>query len=154
MDGIEGGRPALVGAAGFSVVEAVVALGIIAAGIAAMAALAARTTEIVRRARQHSVATHLADGTLTALAARGVAPSSADCLLRDIAGCVEYHDAAGALVAGPGGDYAVRWHAAAVPGSPVPATLLTVCAVPAADRRPAVRPPGACATRVVMEAWP
>lgn len=154
MRGVRGRRPAAARAAGFTVVEALVALGIIAAGVATMAALAARTTEIVLRARQRSVATHLADATLTDLAARGVAPSAADCLLRDIAGCVEYHDATGRLVTGPGGGYAVRWHAATVPGSPVPATLLTVCAVPDADRGPAVRPPGACATRVVMETWP
>jgi type II secretory pathway pseudopilin PulG len=154
MNGMGGCRLAPVRAAGFSVVEAVVALGIIAAGVATMAGLAARTTETVLRARQRSVATHLADATLTELAARGVAASAADCLLRDIAGCVVYHDAAGAVAAGPGGGYAVRWHAAAVPGSPVPATLLTVCAVPDADRRPSVRPPGACASRVVMEPWP
>jgi len=154
MQGTGGRRRRSARVAGFTVVEAVVALGVIAAGVATMAALAARTTEIVLRARQRTIAAHLADAALTDLAARHVAPSAADCLLRDIAGCVEHRDAAGARATGPSGGYAVRWHAAGVPGSPVPAALLTVCAVPDADRGPALRPPGACATRVVMEAWP
>ena len=138
---------------GFSVAEAVIALGIIATGVLAMAGLALRTTDVVR-ARHRSVAVQLADAGLTELAARGVPPSSAACLLSDVTGCVEYRDAAGRAVAGPGGAFAVRWYAAAVPGSPVPATVLTVCAVAEPERAPGTRAAGACATRVLMDPWP
>ena len=133
---------------GFSVVEAVIALGIIATGVLAMAGLALRTTDVVVRARHRSVAVQLADAGLTELAARGVSPSGAACLLSDVAGCVEYRDAAGR------GAFAVRWYATAVPGSPVPATILTVCAVAEPERAPATRAAGACATRVLMDPWP
>jgi hypothetical protein len=139
---------------GFSVVEALVALTIIAGGVLTLAGLALRTTEHVSRARQRTVAAQLADAGLTELAARGVAPSGAGCLLSDVAGCVEYRDAAGQPVGGPAGAYALRWYARAVPASPVPATLLTVCAVPEPERPPSPRPAGACATRVVREPWP
>ena len=139
---------------GFTVVEALIALGIIASGVLAMAGLALRTTEVVSRARQRTVAAQLADGGLTELAARGVAGSSPDCLRRDVAGCVEYRDARGQPVGGPPAAYALRWYAAAVAGSPAPATILTVCAVPEPERAPGPRPAGACATRVLMEPWP
>ena len=139
---------------GFSVAEAVIALGIIAAGVLAMAGLALRTTDVIVRARHRSVAAQLADAGLTELAARGVPPSGAACLLSDVTGCVEYRDAAGRAVAGPGAAFAVRWYAAAVAGSPVPATILTVCAVAEPERAPGTRAAGACATRVLMDPWP
>ena len=138
---------------GFSVAEAVIALGIIATGVLAMAGLALRTTDVIVRARHRSVAVQLADAGLTELAARGVPPSAAACLLSDMTGCVEYRDAAGRAVAGPAG-FALRWYAAPVPGSPVPATILTVCAVAEPDRAPGTRAAGACATRVLMDPWP
>jgi type II secretory pathway pseudopilin PulG len=140
--------------AGFSLVEAIVALGVIATGIVTLAGLAVRTTDAVQRARERSVASWLADAALAELAARGVAGSSADCLLSNVSGCVEYRDGSGGPVAGPPGAYALRWHAAPVPSSPVPATLLTVCAVPAREQAAAARVPGACASRVLMEPWP
>ena len=99
--------------------EAVIALGIIATGVLAMAGLALRTTDVVVRARHRTVAAQLADAGLTEFAARGVAASSPACLLRDVAGCVEYRDASR-----PGGRRArrrpsrVRWYAAAVRGQP------------------------------------
>jgi type II secretory pathway pseudopilin PulG len=139
---------------GFSVVEAIVALAIVAGGVMALAGLALRTTDIVARTRQRTVAAQLADAGLTELAARGVAASSPGCLLDDVAGCVEYRDASGQVVGGPAGAYALRWYARAVPSSPVPATLLTVCAVPEPERAPSPRPAGACATRVLREPWP
>ena len=142
------------GTGGFTVVEALIALGIIASGVLAMAGLALRTTEAVSRARQRTVAAQLADGGLTELAARGVAGSSPGCLLRDMAGCVEYRDARGQPLGGPPAAYALRWYAAAVAGSPAPATILTVCAVPEPERAPGTGPAGACATRVLMEPWP
>ena len=149
-----GQRSAGRGTGGFTVVEALIALGIIASGVLAMAGLALRTTEAVSRARQRTVAAQLADGGLTELAARGVAGSSPGCLLRDVAGCVEYRDARGQPLGGPPAAYALRWYAAAVAGSPAPATILTVCAVPEPERAPGTRPAGACATRVLMEPWP
>jgi hypothetical protein len=139
---------------GFSVVEAIIALGIVATGVLAMAGLALRTTDLVVRARHRSIAVQLADAGLAELAARGVLPSGPACLLSDVAGCVEYRDAEGRPRPGPAGAYAVRWQAAAVPGSPVPATILTVCAVAEPERAPGARPAGACATRVLMEPWP
>ena len=142
------------GAGGFSVVEAVVALTIIAGGVLTLAGLALRTTDIVSRSRQRSVAAQLADASLTELAARRVAPSSPGCLLDDVGGCVEYRDASGQPAGGPAAAYAIRWYARAVASSPVPATLLTVCAVPEPERAPSPRPAGACATRVVREPWP
>ncbi len=139
---------------GFSIVETIVALAIIVTGVVALAGLASRATHTVVRARQRAVGVHLADAALTELAARGVAPSSPGCLLSDVAGCVEYRDGDGQVAAGPAAAYAVRWYAAAVPSSPVPATILTVCAVAAPERATATRAAGACATRVLMEPWP
>ncbi len=141
-------------ASGFSVIEAIVALGIIATSVVALAGLAVRTTDVVVRARQRSVAAQLADAGVTELAARGVAASSPGCLLADVSGCVEYRDVHGQVTGGPPAAYALRWHAAAVPASPVPATVLTVCAVPEAERAPGTPPAGACASRVLMEPWP
>lgn len=138
---------------GFSVIEAIVALAIVASGVLALAALAAQVTRLVQQARIRTVAAQLADAVLIDLTARGVAPSSADCLRRDVPGCVAYRDAHGAPSA-PRDGFAVRWRAAAVPGSPVPATLVTVCAVAPPDRPPAARPAGACVTRIRREPWP
>jgi Tfp pilus assembly protein PilV len=139
---------------GFSIVETIVALALIVTGVVALAGVASRATHTVVRARQRAVGVHLADAALTELAARGVAPSSPGCLLGDVAGCVEYRDADGQVATGPAAAYAVRWYAAAVPSSPLPATILTVCAVAAAERAAAARAAGACATRVLMAAWP
>ena len=138
---------------GFSVVEAIVALAIVAGGVVALAALAVQATGIVVNARQRGVALYLAEAALTELAARGVPASSPACLLSDVPGCVEYRDGEG-RVAAPGAAYAVRWYAAPVPSSPVPATILTVCAVGATERATAPRPAGVCATRVLKEPWP
>ena len=126
---------------GFSVIEALVALGIIATGVLAMAALAVRTTEMVARARQRSIASHLADAMLSELAARGVAPSGPGCLLSDVAGCVEYRNRTGRPAPSAASGYALRWYAAAASGSPLPATVLTVCAVPESESG-ARQPPG------------
>jgi type II secretory pathway pseudopilin PulG len=139
---------------GFSLLEATVALAVIAAGIVALTALALSTTATVTRARDRTVASSLADAILTELATDVVAPTGPGCLLSDVAGCVSYRDADGTVRDGPAAPYAVRWRAVAVPSSPIPATLLTVCAVPAPERGAATRAPGACLARVVMEAWP
>lgn len=139
---------------GYSIVETIVALALIVTAVVALAGLASRTTHTVLRARERAVGVHLADAALTELAVRGVSPSSPGCLLSDVAGCVEYRDGEGRLAAGPDAPYAVRWYAAAVPASPVPATILTVCAVAASERTAATRVSGTCAARVVMEPWP
>ena len=96
----------------------------------------------------------LADAALTELAAPAAPPRCPGCLLSDVAGCVEDPDSEGRPAAGPAAAYAVRWYAAAVPASPVSATILTVCAVAAPERAPSIRAAGACATRVLMEPWP
>jgi hypothetical protein len=142
------------GEIGVSIAEAVVALGVIATGIAALAGLAVRTTDLVLRARDRTVTAGLADAALTRLAARGVSATSAACLLGNTAGCVEYLNADGQVREGPPAPYAVRWHAAPVPGTPVPALVLTVCAVSAREQAAAARAPGACAVRLLMEPWP
>lgn len=139
---------------GFSILEAIVALALIVTGVVALAGLAVRATDTVVRARQRSAGVHLADAALTELAARGVPPTMPGCLLSDVAGCVEYRDSEGRPAAGPAAAYAVRWYAAAVPASPVSATILTVCAVAAPERAPSLQAAGACATRVLMEPWP
>jgi Tfp pilus assembly protein PilV len=148
------GRPSPAAAHGFSLLEATVALAVIATGIIALAALAIRTTDTVARAGHRTVGSVLADSVLTELAAGTVAATSPGCLLSDVAGCVTYRDGDGAERPAALAPYAVRWHAAAVPSSPAPATLLTVCAVSAVERAAATRAPGACVARIVMEAWP
>jgi Tfp pilus assembly protein PilV len=139
---------------GFSLLEATIAVAVIATGIIALTALAIRTTDTVARARHRTVASTLADSILTELAAATVPATSPGCLLSDIAGCVTYRDADGAARPAVVAPFAVRWHAAGVPSSPIPATLLTVCAVPTLERAAATRAPGACVARIVIEAWP
>ena len=126
---------------GFSVLEAVIALGIIATGVLAMTGLALRTTDAVVRARHRSVAVQLADAGLTELAARGVPPSGAACLLSDVAGCVEYRDAAASPAPGPAGAFAVRWLAAAVPGGPSRRRFSPCAPLPNRSARPVRAPP-------------
>jgi Tfp pilus assembly protein PilV len=139
---------------GFSLLEATVAVAVIATGIVALTALAIRTTDTVTRARHRTVGSTLADSVLTELAAAAVPATSPGCLLADVAGCVSYRDADGGERPAALAPYAVRWHAAAVPSSPIPATILTVCAVSTQERAAATRAPGACVARIVMEAWP
>lgn len=139
---------------GFSLAEAVVALGVIASGVLTMAAVAAGATDTVRRARHRTVASHLADMALTELATRAVPPAGAACLTSDTPGCVEFRAADGTVVDDPAAPYSVRWSARTLTGTPVPAALLSVCTVTASERTPAARPIGACLTRIVMEPWP
>ena len=139
---------------GFSLLEATVAAAVIATGIVALAGLAIRTTDTVTRARHRTVGSTLADSVLTELAASSVPVTSPGCLLSDVAGCVSYRDADGVERPAAVAPFAVRWHAVAVPSSPIPATLLTVCAVPSLERAAATRAPGACVARIVMEVWP
>lgn len=141
-------------AAGFTLVETLVALAIVTTGALMLAALALQTTDMVGRGRRHAVAAVLADAAVSERLDGGGTPNSPACLTRDVDGCVEYRDAGGAAVPGPSAPFAVRWHAASLGASPVPAKVLTVCAVPEVQRAPAARPAGVCVVRVVMERWP
>ncbi len=135
---------------GFTIVEAVVALAIVSTGVLGLAQLATQVTHTVVRARRHTVAAVLADDGISARLAGPIAATPADCLERDVAGCVEALDGGGQITNGPPA-FVRRWRAAPLSGSTPPAWGLAVCVVAAHERSGTGTTPGTCIARV---AWP
>ena len=141
------------GAAGFTLVEVVIALAIVTTGAVSLAALSAQAGEIVARARRQALATMLADGEVARLQGRGLAATAPDCLTRDVAGCVTFVDAQGQSTADPRAPFAVRWSATPFMFAPS-ATVLVVCAVSGPERSPTTGVPGVCVARMAMAGVP
>lgn len=144
-------------AAGFSLVEAVVATAILASAVVALAQLQAVGLRRNADARAGTMATVLADQKLEQLRSlawyeaagpvtdrrtdtvadgpggTGLSPSPTDALLRDTPGYVEYLDADGRpLGQGPGvprGTYVRRWAVEPLPSAPDDALVLRVYVV-------------------------
>lgn len=141
-------------ARGFTLVEALVALAVITTGLLAIASVALQVTESVAQSRRHLLSAWLADEGVAVHARRPLTVTPADCLQRDVAGCLETLDGRGrpttsapALVR--------RWRVSRVGAAPVAAWTVAACVVPA-DRRgvASAGPAGACVARVVHEVWP
>ncbi len=140
-------------AAGFTIIEAIVALAIVTTGVLALASLATQVTEAVLRARRHTTAAVLADQAVAMRLRQPLAATPPDCLQYDVAGCVERLDGAGAITTGPAA-FVRRWRIAAIGGVVPAAWTLGVCVVPIHERRSTGPAPGACVARVAWEAAP
>lgn len=138
---------------GFTLIEAIVALAIVTSGVVSLAALARQVTDTVAGSRRHLAAATFADAFVAIRAGTPLAPTAPDCLSRDVGGCFETLDGDGRVTGGPAA-FVRRWRIAAVAAAPVPAWSLTVCVVPADQRRAVSPAPGACVARVLVETAP
>lgn len=138
---------------GFTVIEAIVALAIVTSGVLSLAGLARQVTETVARSRRHLSAALLADEFVAMRIGRPIAATPADCLDRDVGGCMEGLDGEGRPTAGLPA-FVRRWRIGAVAAAPAPVWSLTVCVVPADLRRAIAPAPGACVARILAEAVP
>ncbi len=139
---------------GFSLVEALIVLAVITTGLLALAAVALQMTEHVAQSRRHLLSAWLADEGVAVHSRRPLAATAADCLLRDVAGCLETLDGHG-RPASTAPALVRRWRVARVGAAPSPAWSVAACVLPA-DRRATAgtSPVGACVARVVHEVWP
>jgi type II secretory pathway pseudopilin PulG len=111
---------------GTTLVEAVVAIGILTVGVVALAGLASVATRTATLARERSVAAILALQKIDAVCQTvGLTPSSpANAWAVDTPGNLEYLDAEGNLIAGGGGGvYVRRWSVSPLPSD---ANLLAI----------------------------
>jgi type II secretory pathway pseudopilin PulG len=124
---------------GTTLVEAIIAIGILAGGVVALAGLAAVATRNSTLARERSVATILALQKMEALCrdVSSLPASPANAWAVDTPGYVEFLDPHGAAVgARGGGAYVRRWSIAPLPSD---ANLLAI----QVDVAPCRTPPGA-----------
>jgi len=121
---------------GTTLVEAIVAIGILAGAVVALAGLASVATRISAMARERSLATVLALQKLEALSrdVSALATSHASAWAADTPGFVEFLDARGNIVGGRGGGaYVRRWSVAPLASD---ANLLAIQVLVAACRTP------------------
>jgi Tfp pilus assembly protein PilV len=139
---------------GFTLVEALIALAVITTGLLALATVALQMTDRVAHSRRHLLSAWLADEGVALHSRRPLSATPADCLQRDVAGCLETLDGHGRPTAAAPA-LVRRWRVARVATAPTPAWTVAVCVLPA-DRRTsaAAGPAGACVARVVHEVWP
>ena len=126
------------GCAGTSLVEAIVAVGLLAGAVVWLASFAALAVRTDARARERTLATLIAVQKIEALAA-GTEPalSPSDTLAADAPGFVDFVDAAGRSGDRPdGAAFVRRWLVSAVDGSS-DLLRLTVEAAPCRRRAPA-----------------
>jgi len=128
------------GCAGTSLVEAIIAVGLLAGAVVLLASLAALAVRTDLHARERTLATLIAVQKIESLAAEpDPAVSPSDTLAADAPGFVDFIDAAGRSGQRPDGAVFVRrWHIATVGGS---SDLLRVTVEAAPCRR---RVPGTC----------
>jgi type II secretory pathway pseudopilin PulG len=102
---------------GATLVEAIVAVGIMAGAIVALAGLASVATRNSASARERSVSTVLAVQKIEALCrdVSSMPASPANAWAADTPGYVEFLDAYGNVVSGRGGVYVRRWSVAPLP---------------------------------------
>jgi type II secretory pathway pseudopilin PulG len=133
-------------ARGTTLVEAIVAIGILAGAVVAMAGLSSLAIRHAALARERSMATILATQKMEALCrdAASAPESPANAWSVDTPGFVEYLDAYGVPVAGPGGNvYVRRWSVTPLPSDP---SLLAI----QVGVSPCRTPPGAARCGDVM----
>ncbi len=135
---------------GFSLVEVLVSMAVLATSAAGLAGLFVVSTRLTQDARIDTVAVIAAQSKMASLRAlsftwaggvavtdAALAPSGAS-LSSDVAGCVDYLDARGEVVApGAAAVYRRRWQVAPLPADPANAVVLQVSATPMA--RPGAR---------------
>jgi hypothetical protein len=112
-------------ASGTTLVEAVIAIGLLAGAVVSMAGLASLAIRNASMARERSMATLLALQKMEALGrdAAALAPTAASAWSVDTPGHVEYLDEYGRPLAGRRGVYVRRWAVAPLPAD---ANLLAI----------------------------
>lgn len=138
---------------GFTIVEAIIALAIVTAGVLSLVGLAHQVVDAVARSRRHLQAAVLADAYVTLRYGAPLTGTATDCLERDLPGCVELLDDAGRVTSGTPA-FARRWRISPIAGAPTAAWTLSVCVVPIGSRRLTSPAPGACVSRVLHEGGP
>ena len=131
---------------GTTLVEAVIAIGILAGAVVALAGLSSLAVRNAASARERSVATVLALQKMEALCrdVSSIPASPSNAWSVDTAGYLEYLDARGNVIGGRGGGaYVRRWSAAPLPSD----TNLVAIQV---DVAPCRTPPGASRCGEVM----
>ncbi len=125
---------------GFSLVEVLVAAGILASAVVAVAHLFVLSARANFAARRVSDASILAGRKLEELRADGaLSPSPAGALQENTAGYVDFVDALGNTLAGSGSApgaavYTRRWSIEPLPANPADALVLQVLVTPFRDR--------------------
>lgn len=140
-------------ARGFTVVEAIVALAIVASGVVGLVGLARQVTDTVARSRRHLTAAVLADAAVAERLGEPMTVTAADCLSRDVGGCMDELDGDG-RPSTTGVAFVRRWRVVPLAGSSPPVWSLTVCVVPVEQRRGAAVAPGACVSRFMTTVQP
>jgi type II secretory pathway pseudopilin PulG len=115
------GMRAGTGRAGTSLIEAVIAIGLLAGAVVLLAALAALAVHTNARARERTLAALMAAEKLEALVngVTALTPSPGDSLTTDVSGWVEFLDPEGSASARPERAVFVRrWRVTAVGGDP------------------------------------
>jgi prepilin-type N-terminal cleavage/methylation domain-containing protein len=119
--------------AGFSIIEVLVAMAIVIAGVASLAQLFVASAYVNRVANTTSVTVLLAEQKMEELLGEtGLGPSPPGTLSTNTAGYVDYLDASGVslgvMSATPplGTAYICRWSIAPLPGSPAAAIVVQV----------------------------
>lgn len=128
------------GRAGTSLVEAVIAIGLLAGAVVLLASMAALAVRTNSRARERTFAALMAVEKLEALASAApvLTPSPGDALTTDVPGCVDFLDAAGHASARPERAVFVRrWRVTPVGGD---ADLLALAVEVAPCRRRGLSP--------------
>jgi hypothetical protein len=118
---------------GTTLVEAIIAIGLLAGAVVSMAGLASVAIRTSAIARERSMATLLAVQKMEVLCrdASALAPSAANAWFVDTPGHVEYLDEFGRPLAGARGVYVRRWAVAPLPAD---ANLLAITVVVAVCR--------------------
>lgn len=123
---------------GFSLVEVLVAMAVVATSATGLAGLLTLATRVVHQSRIDMVATAAADAKMAELRALpfgdfALAPTPTSSLQTNAAGCVDFVDATGAMVstgtnATGQSVYLRRWRIQPLPADPVNAVVLEVVA--------------------------
>jgi len=140
-------------AAGFTILEALVAVAIVTTGVLGLVSLARQVTDSVARSRRHLAAALLADGYVAERLGQPIAGTATDCLERDVGGCMTLLDSQGRPTTGAA-SFVRRWRVSAVPGAGATAWSLTVCVVPNEQRHGRAARAGACVARLLTAVTP
>lgn len=142
---------------GFTLVEALLAIGLMAGAGVAMASLGLVAARTVRDGRDRTLAALAADAVLADTARPNAAATVSSCLTDDAAGCHDGIDADGRPAASAaGGVYRRRWRVRDHTPGLVPGRVIAACVGPLGAMRPAVggRPAGTCLITVSVEVRP
>jgi prepilin-type N-terminal cleavage/methylation domain-containing protein len=142
-------------ARGFTLIEALVGVALMAMAGASLAGVSVVATRSVALGRDRTLATLAAAAALAREARADAAPTAASCLQADAAGCADGVDAEGRPAVAGDGVYRRRWHVDARAASGPPARLVIACAGAVREMGAVTRgAPGSCLVAVAVEVQP